>query len=103
MKFDRRFLGVFETRRWFGLVSGVVGWIPRLRFAPRGMTLTALRVAFSMGGQSGLKRNSPKGADYESPGHRPGNHGDRREQALKGRSNAPEPRSRSLGMSGPPP
>jgi hypothetical protein len=77
MKFDRRFLGVSETRRRFGSVSGGLGvwwsgWIPRLRFAPRGMTVSALRVAFFMGGQSGLKRNSPKGADYESPGHRLG-------------------------------
>jgi hypothetical protein len=66
MKFDRRFPGVSETRRRFGLVSGVVGqtspngaaaragvwwsgWIPRLRFAPRGMTGTALRGAFING------------------------------------------------------
>jgi hypothetical protein len=121
MKFDRRFPCVSETRRTlrvfvgddrvnkpqrvraFGAATraGVwwFGWIPRLRFAPRGMTVTALRV-----GVGGGRVKSPNGASHESPGHRPGNRGDRREQALKGRSNVSESisRSRSLGMKGPP-
>jgi hypothetical protein len=49
MKFDRRFLGVSETRRTLRAGVWWSGWIPRLRFAPRGMTVTALRVAFLNG------------------------------------------------------
>jgi hypothetical protein len=51
-------------------------------------------------------RTSPNGADYESPGQRPGNRSGPTEPALKGRSNLSEAisRSRSLGLgtNGPP-
>jgi hypothetical protein len=99
MKFDRRFLGVSGTRRTLRVGVWWSGWIPRLRFAPRGMTVTALRV-----GVGGGRVKSPNGASHENPGQRPGNRGDRRERALKGRSNGTEPilRLRSLGMNGPP-
>jgi hypothetical protein len=70
MKFDRRLLGVSETRRTLRVGVGC-GWV-----------------------------KSPNGADYESPGQRPGNRGDRREPALQGRSNATE--ASSLGTIGPP-
>jgi hypothetical protein len=49
MKCDRRILGVSETRRTFRASNWWSGWIPRLRFASRGMTVAALRVAFFNG------------------------------------------------------